>query len=83
MINLPRLPRSIAQLFRRLVGTGTAPALDARGLQELAATRPVLIIALGAPDPALPGEQVRLGAGGLEELVRDVPRDRSIVIHCG
>jgi hypothetical protein len=83
-----KLPPSLRNLTRKVIGSGSARPITPTELAALAAREPVLTIAVGvvrrgAPDPALPGEQRGATLGTLAAMVAGEPRDRPIVLHCG
>jgi hypothetical protein len=83
-----KIPATARRLARRTLGMGKAPAIAASELQTLAAREPVVVVAVGmlapgAIDPALPGEQRTASLRTLAGVVADVPRERAIVLHCG
>ena len=83
-----KLPPRIRQLTRSAIGLRKSESITPAELQSLAAREPVLVLSVGilgdgAPDPRLPGEQRGTSLARLASAVADVPKERSIVTHCG
>ena len=83
-----KIPASLRRLTRRSLGIGRAEPIAPDALHALARREPVVVIAVGivapgATDPRLPGEQRTASLRTLAAAVADLPRERAIVLHCG
>ncbi|MDQ3367164.1 MAG: hypothetical protein M3680_17210 [Myxococcota bacterium] len=83
-----KLPARLRQLTRATLGLRGVASISPSALHQLAATEDVLVlsvgvVARGAIDERLPGEQRTASLTALAAAVADVPRGRAIVTHCG
>lgn len=83
-----KLSAGARRFTRKSIGLGGARAISPSALEELAHREAVVVIGVGilragATDPRLPGEQRVASLLTLARTVKDLPRQRAIVLHCG
>lgn len=83
-----KFPNRLRKLARTAIGLRRSEAITPEDLHVLAAREDVLVLSVGilsnGPiDARLPGEQRGVSLVNLAAAVTAVPKDRSIVTHCG
>jgi hypothetical protein len=78
-----KFPRFLRSFVQRLTGLAASPRISFADARVLASREAVVFVALGARAGNLPGEERTGSLSGIQEAVKDLPKDRPIITHCG